>query len=174
MRWTNPQFGRTPRDAFFCIETIHKKRKTMSPLENGIDLASVFPKHFVPAYYLVHERNYLFLWKQLLGLERFYLSAEDTHLLNQIFPTTLRNEELGSVSFQTYLVKVTQIHLLCALLEGNLLLQPTIALSPDTLTLIRVFLNQLPHYDQLLKKHPEMPLLYELVWQDRAFLLNLN
>ena len=145
------------------------------PLENGIALATVFPKNFVPAFYLRHERNYLFLWKQLLGLEAFYLSEEDTYLLNQIFAAELLKERLGSDSFQICLVKITQIHLLCALLEGNLILfKGSGSLSPDTLTLIRLFLSQLPHYDQLLKKHPELPLLYEMIWHNRSVLLDWN
>ena len=132
-------------EAFFCIKTIHEKRKAVYPLENGIALATVFPKNFVPAFYLRHERNYLFLWKQLLGLEAFYLSEEDTYLLNQIFAAELLKERLGSDSFQICLVKITQIHLLCALLEGNLILfKGSGSLSPDTLTLIRLFLSQLP------------------------------
>lgn len=140
-----PHLIKSSSEAFFCIKTIHEKRKAVYPLENGIALATVFPKNFVPAFYLRHERNYLFLWKQLLGLEAFYLSEEDTYLLNQIFAAELLKERLGSGS-----------------------------LSPDTLTLIRLFLSQLPHYDQLLKKHPELPLLYEMIWHNRSVLLDWN
>ncbi|MCU7700918.1 hypothetical protein ODV97_14155 [Enterococcus gallinarum] len=66
-------------------------------------------------------------------------------MLNQIFAAELLKERLGSDSFQICLVKITQIHLLCALLEGNLILfKGSGSLSPDTLTLIRLFLSQLP------------------------------
>lgn len=175
LRWMRPHLIKSSSEAFFCIKTIHEKRKAVYPLENGIALATVFPKNFVPAFYLRHERNYLFLWKQLLGLEAFYLSEENTYLLNQIFAAELLKERLGSDSFQICLVKITQIHLLCALLEGNLILfKGSGSLSPDTLTLIRLFLSQLPHYDQLLKKHPELPLLYEMIWHNRSVLLDWN
>lgn len=175
LRWMFPDSIKSPSDAFFCLKTIHEKRKASYPLENGIEMATVFPKHFVPAYYLRHEHNYLFLWKQLFGLEAFYLPDEDTYLLNQLFAAELFKERLGSVSFQTCLVKITQIHLLCALLEGNLILfTPNRSLSHNTLTLVRLFLSQLPHYDQLLKKHPELPLLYEMIWHNSTVLLDWN
>ncbi len=95
LRWMRPHLIKSSSEAFFCIKTIHEKRKAVYPLENGIALATVFPKNFVPAFYLRHERNYLFLWKQLLGLEAFYLSEEDTYLLNQIFAAELLKRTSG-------------------------------------------------------------------------------
>jgi hypothetical protein len=155
------------------FQSIHEKRKTSFPLLNGIHFTTVFPKHFIPSFYLCHERSYLFLWKQLLGLEKFELSTEDSYLMQQIFSTRLQKVRLGSVSFQTLVAKFTQIHLLCALLDGNLLLHKSHwVISSDTLRLIRLFLNQIPHYDQLLKKHPELPMLYEAIWHNTNILVD--
>ena len=131
-------------EAFFVSKQSMKKKSGLSAGKWDC-ISYSFSKNFVPAFYLRHERNYLFLWKQLLGLEAFYLSEEDTYLLNQIFAAELLKERLGSDSFQICLVKITQIHLLCALLEGDLILfKGSGSLSPDTLTLIRLFLSQLP------------------------------
>ena len=144
LRWMRPHLIKVPvRPSFVSKQSMKKKSGLSAGKWDRISYS--FSKNFVPAFYLRHERNYLFLWKQLLGLEAFYLSEEDTYLLNQIFAAELLKERLGSDSFQICLVKITQIHLLCALLEGNLILfKGSGSLSPDTLTLIRLFLSQLP------------------------------
>ncbi|WP_429967417.1 helix-turn-helix domain-containing protein [Enterococcus sp. AZ173] len=161
----------SPNQAFQELTQIHQLRKTAFYPNTSITFTQqVFPKHFVPSFYLVGERSYLFLWKQLLTLEPFYVPAEESGLLCQIITPVLRQYPIEQ-PLEVLLPKIFQAHLLGALLEGNLFVYPPLnpRLSERSQRLVRAFLTQLPHYEKLLKKHPELPLLYECIWQDVSF-----
>ena len=157
--------------AFQELKQIHQLRaNAFYPNTPATFTQQVYPTCFVPRFYLVGERSYLFLWQQLLALEPFYVPAEEFVLLCQIITPVLRQYPIEQ-PLEVLLSKIFQAHLLGALLEGNLFVYPPLnpCLSERSQRLVQAFLTQLPHYENLLKKHPELPLLYECIWQELSF-----
>ncbi|EAC9852464.1 M protein trans-acting positive regulator, partial [Listeria monocytogenes] len=157
--------------AFQELKQIHQLRaNAFYPNTPATFTQQVYPTCFVPRFYLVGERSYLFLWQQLLALEPFYVPTEEAFLLRRIITPILSEHPLQQ-PLEVLLSKIFQAHLLGALLEGNLFVYPPLnpCLSERSQRFVQAFLTQLPHYEKLLKKHPELPLLYECIWQERSF-----
>lgn len=157
--------------AFQELKQIHQLRaNAFYPNTPATFTQQVYPTCFVPRFYLVGERSYLFLWQQLLALEPFYVPTEEAFLLRRIITPILSEHPLQQ-PLEVLLSKIFQAHLLGALLEGNLFVYPPLnpCLSERSQRLVQAFLTQLPHYEKLLKKHPELPLLYECIWQELSF-----
>lgn len=161
----------SPKQAFQELKQIHQLRaKAFYPNTPSTFTQQIYPTCFVPRFYLVDERSYLFLWKQLLTLEPFYVPTEEAFLLRRIITPILLEHPLQQ-PLEVLLPKFFQAHLLGALLEGNLFVYPPLntRLSERSRRLVQALLTQLPHYEKLLKKHPELPLLYECIWQELSF-----
>ena len=161
----------SPNQAFQELKQIHQLRaNAFYPNTPATFTQQVYPTCFVPRFYLVGERSYLFLWQQLLALEPFYVPTEEAFLLRRIITPILSEHPLQQ-PLEVLLSKIFQAHLLGALLEGNLFVYPPLnpCLSERSQRLVQAFLTQLPHYEKLLKKHPELPLLYECIWQELSF-----
>lgn len=161
----------SPKQAFQELKKIHQLRaKAFYPSTPAPFTQQIYPTCFVPRFYLVGERSYLFLWQQLLTLEPFYVPTEEAFLLRRIITPILLEHPLQQ-PLEVLLPKIFQTHLLGALLEGNLFVYPPLnpRLSERSRRLVQALLTQLPHYEKLLKKHPELPLLYECIWQELSF-----
>lgn len=161
----------SPKQAFQELKKIHQLRaNAFYPSTPAPFTQQIYPTCFVPRFYLVDERSYLFLWKQLLTLEPFYVPTEEAFLLRRIITPILLEHPLQQ-PLEVLLPKFFQAHLLGALLEGNLFVYPPLntRLSERSRRLVQALLTQLPHYEKLLKKHPELPLLYECIWQELSF-----
>ncbi len=151
---------------FFDIHIL--RQQAIYPSASCITVEEIRPRCFVPDYYLTTDAAYLFLWKQLLAQEPFFVPTPDATLIRRIVDSVLQDHVDSPLADS--LSQIYQIHLVCALLEGNIFVfQPALlSLSETTVQLIQSFLLQLPHYEKLLKKHPELPLLYECIWHKQS------
>lgn len=164
-----PNLYASPLSLYQHFHDIHTLRQTaFYSFRSCTTTEEIVPSCFVPDYYLVNESAYLFLWKQLLAQETFFVPKKEAILLTRIIHPLFTEREDHSLADR--LSQIYQVHLLCALLEGNIFVfQPAVfSFSKTTIKLIRSFLLQLPHYEKLLKKHPELPLLYECIWQKHS------
>ncbi|WP_086275681.1 helix-turn-helix domain-containing protein [Candidatus Enterococcus testudinis] len=151
---------------FLDIHTL--RQQVLYATATSITSGKISPDCYVPDYYLTNEAAYLFLWKQLLAQETFFVPAHEAILITKIAASFIQDSD--AQLWANNLSQIYQIHLVCALLEGNIFVfQPVVlTFSDTTVQLIRSFLLQLPHYEKLLKKHPELPMLYECVWQKQS------
>ncbi|KAF1293348.1 helix-turn-helix domain-containing protein [Candidatus Enterococcus leclercqii] len=113
------------------------------------------------ADYCLNERGYRFLWQQLLGLEPIWLKKPFCEVLSQYFKfdDKLAKKQAG-ISRDLY-----RLHLMAHLFHGDLTVSFTREQVLDTAAkrLERLFRDKLPGYPQLLAKHPELPLCYEMI-----------
>lgn len=114
--------------------------------------------YYQPPFQL-NNRGLLFLWKQLTGIEKIWIS-KDIHdtLVFALHAHTNINESF----FEEIQQRFHQIHCICSFFSGEICL-PKRTISIETRRLVSSFQYLLPNYASLLNKHPELPLLYEEV-----------
>uniref|UniRef100_UPI00403F0947 helix-turn-helix domain-containing protein n=1 Tax=Candidatus Enterococcus willemsii TaxID=1857215 RepID=UPI00403F0947 len=119
------------------------------------------PVYYKPPYQL-SERGFTFLWQQLTGLEKIWAPAT---INDTIFFALHAHTTLDSCVFREMQQKFHQIHGLCSFFTGEIVV-PYKPLSDETQRLVQSFRLLLPNYNQLLTKHPEIPVLYEYLLTD--------
>lgn len=118
-------------------------------------------------YYLapfqIDDASLLFLWRQFSGLETIWLDSSLTDALNFALHA---HTELNELTLIPLSQKLHRLHSLCDFYSGSLLPEhDPFFLIEDSKRLIKSFTKLLPHYQQLLIKHPELPYLYEKLLQ---------
>lgn len=111
--------------------------------------------------YRFNERGYRFLWKQLLGLEPLWLGGPFQEVVKRYFEFDCKlAEKQEEICGDLY-----RLHLMAHLFYGDLTVSFAHEKVLDTPAnrLERLFREKLPDYAQLLNRHPELPLCYEII-----------
>ena len=115
------------------------------------------------ADYVINERSYRFLWQQLLGLEKVWVSGKLEQALQRYF---LFEAGLGLYR-QELSADLYRLLLLAMLFQGSLTLdfEPRVVITSATKRLERLFHDFLPDYEKLANRHPELSYCYEMLVQ---------
>ncbi|MGX7195804.1 helix-turn-helix domain-containing protein [Enterococcus olivae] len=112
---------------------------------------------FTPRFQL-NERGLLFLWKQLLGVEPIWANMEiDETLSFALHAHTL----LSEFAIKQLQPQLHRLHCLATLFPGELQSLSGFTVTNEVQLLTQSFCRLLPDYETLLKKHPELPFLYQ-------------
>lgn len=118
--------------------------------------------------YMLDEQGFLFLWRQLLGLEPMWMGQ-----LYQAFVEKAVGKDRYLAFFGDELSQqIYRIHAYGLIFEGDLLLQltPHQILSEDARRIHRAAQRYLPDYPQLIQRHPEIPCAYQKLLDKRLYI----
>lgn len=114
-------------------------------------------KFFTPSFQL-NERGLLFIWRQLLGIEPFWV---EDHLHDTVAFALRAHTLLNESIIELVQPKIHRLHSLCALFSGSIQTNPNVLVANEVQLLKKSFCRLLPEYGQLLQRHPELPILYQ-------------
>ncbi|AYW46023.1 hypothetical protein C7K43_08865 [Tetragenococcus koreensis] len=122
---------------------------------------------YYPVPFQLNDAGLRFLWQQFSGLETIWLKSSVTDALEFSLHA---HTELSELSLIALAQKFHRLHSLCDFFSGSLLLayNPFCSIT-GTKRLVQSFTKLLPNYQQLLAKHPELPVLYEKLLQNSSY-----
>ena len=118
---------------------------------------------YYPIPFQIDDTSLLFLWRQFSGLETIWLDSSLTESINFALHAYTNLSELSII---TLAQKLHRLHSLCSFYSGSLFVAyDPFFIMKNSERLIQSFTKLLPHYQQLLAKHPELPCFYESLLQ---------
>lgn len=124
------------------------------------------PGKYYPVPFQINDFGLLFLWQQFTGLENLWL---DPFLTEAVDFSLYAHTKLKEVTLLSLSQKFHRLHSFCDFYSGSLLLaHESFFLTKEVKQLMQSFIKLLPNYQQLLIKHPELPVLYEKLLQYSA------
>lgn len=114
--------------------------------------------------YVVNERGYHFLWKQLLGLESVWVRGKLEQALQRFFDY----ESIFAPYRRELAADIYRVLFMAFLFKGNLALELSVTKRPMNVSvkrLERLLQEYLPEYEHLKNLHPELVSCYETILQ---------
>lgn len=148
-------------------QTIYERYKEVQ--QNRITQGFAFyqsiqaPGKYYPIPFQINDFGLLFLWRQFTGLENLWL---EPFLTEAVDFSLYAHTKLKEITLLSLSQKFHRLHSFCDFYSGSLLLAyEPLFLTNETKQLMYSFIKLLPNYQQLLIKHPELPVLYEKLLQ---------
>lgn len=165
-----PKSPVAPETYFQILEIVNCQRRSQGYFIDSDWFDRAFVERFngLPEF-RVDDRGFSFLWRQILGLEELWPVGISKALLvdQRIYP--LDRRYTSRIVRQNIIHDINRLHLVCYLFQGPCAdrVFADEELSGECRQLVAFFEKNLPQYQKILEKHPEIPSAYEKILRYR-------